>query len=133
MIFTSTRSTSGSLRPRSRVAIASATASPAVVDPAADPKAPTDLPPMGRGEQPMLDGDVVYLLPSEDADHDAAEARLMLAPAIRRLSERDRLILHLRFFKGLTQEEIAQEIGVTQMHVSRLLSKILNELRTEIS
>ena len=73
------------------------------------------------------------LLPSEDADHDAAEARLMLAPAIRRLSERDRLILHLRFFKGLTQEEIAQEIGVTQMHVSRLLSKILNELRSEIS
>lgn len=73
------------------------------------------------------------LLPSEDADQEAAEARLMLAPAIRRLGERDRLILHLRFFKGLTQEEIAQEIGVTQMHVSRLLSKILNDLRSEIS
>ncbi|MFP5252514.1 MAG: SigB/SigF/SigG family RNA polymerase sigma factor [Actinomycetes bacterium] len=73
------------------------------------------------------------LLPSDDADHEAAEARLMLAPAIRRLGERDRLILHLRFFKGLTQEEIAQEIGVTQMHVSRLLSKILTQLRTEIS
>lgn len=73
------------------------------------------------------------LLPSEDADQEAADARLMLAPAIRRLGERDRLILHLRFFKGLTQEEIAQEIGVTQMHVSRLLSKILNELRSEIS
>jgi len=73
------------------------------------------------------------LLPSEDGDQEAAEARLMLAPAIRRLSERDRLILHLRFFKGLTQEEIAQEIGVTQMHVSRLLSKILNDLRSEIS
>ena len=73
------------------------------------------------------------LLPSEDADHDAAEARLMLAPAIRRLSERDRLILHLRFFKGLTQEEIAQEIGVTQMHVSRLLTKILAQLRSELT
>ena len=73
------------------------------------------------------------LLPSEDADQDAAEARLMLAPAIRRLGERDRLILHLRFFKGMTQEEIAQEIGVTQMHVSRLLTKILAELRSEIS
>jgi RNA polymerase sigma-B factor len=73
------------------------------------------------------------LLPSDDADQDAAEARLMLAPAIRRLGERDRLILHLRFFKGLTQEEIAQEIGVTQMHVSRLLSKILSELRSEIA
>jgi RNA polymerase sigma-B factor len=73
------------------------------------------------------------LLPAEDGDHEAAEARLMLAPAIRRLGERDRLILHLRFFKGLTQEEIAREIGVTQMHVSRLLSKILTELRTQIS
>jgi RNA polymerase sigma-B factor len=73
------------------------------------------------------------LLPSDDADQEAAEARLMLAPAIRRLGERDRLILHLRFFKGLTQEEIAQEIGVTQMHVSRLLSRILSELRSEIS
>jgi RNA polymerase sigma-B factor len=73
------------------------------------------------------------LLPSEDSEHDAAEARLMLAPAVRRLSERDRLILHLRFFKGLTQEEIAREIGVTQMHVSRLLSRILQELRTELT
>lgn len=73
------------------------------------------------------------LLPSEDADQEAAEARLMLEPAMRRLGERDRLILHLRFFKGMTQEEIAQEIGVTQMHVSRLLSRILKELRSEIS
>lgn len=73
------------------------------------------------------------LLPSDDAEQEASEARLMLAPAIRRLGERDRLILHLRFFKGFTQEEIAQEIGVTQMHVSRLLSKILTELRSEIS
>lgn len=73
------------------------------------------------------------LLPADDGDQEAAEARLMLAPAIKRLGERDRLILHLRFFKGLTQEEIAQEIGVTQMHVSRLLSRILGELRAEIS
>lgn len=73
------------------------------------------------------------LLPSDDDDHEAAEARLMLAPAVRNLCERDRLILHLRFFKGLTQEEIAQEIGVTQMHVSRLLSRILQDLRSELS
>jgi RNA polymerase sigma-B factor len=73
------------------------------------------------------------LLPSDDADQEAAEARLMLEPAMRRLGERDRLILHLRFFKGMTQEEIAQEIGVTQMHVSRLLTRILKELRSEIS
>jgi RNA polymerase sigma-B factor len=73
------------------------------------------------------------LLPADDTDQDAAEARLMLAPVVRQLSERDQLILHLRFFKGLTQEEIAGEIGVTQMHVSRLLNRILQELRSELS
>jgi RNA polymerase sigma-B factor len=73
------------------------------------------------------------LLPDQDSDLEASEARLMLAPAVRRLGDRDRHILHLRFFKGWTQEEIAQEIGVTQMHVSRLLSRILQELRAELS
>jgi len=73
------------------------------------------------------------LLPAEDNDQEAAEARLMLAPVVRRLSERDQLILHLRFFKGWTQDEIAKEIGVTQMHVSRLLSRILEELRSGLS
>ncbi len=73
------------------------------------------------------------LLPADDNDQEAAEARLMLAPVVRRLSERDQLILHLRFFKGWTQDEIAQEIGVTQMHVSRLLSRILEELRSGLS
>jgi RNA polymerase sigma-B factor len=73
------------------------------------------------------------LLPDEDNAQEASEARLMLAPVVRRLGERDRLILHLRFFKGLTQEEIAREIGVTQMHVSRLLNRILQELRSELS
>ena len=73
------------------------------------------------------------LLPGDNHDQEAAEARLTLAPAVRRLGERDRLILHLRFFKGWTQEEIAKEIGVTQMHVSRLLNRILLELRSELS
>lgn len=73
------------------------------------------------------------LLPSELDEHTAAEARVVLGPAVRRLSDRDRQILHLRFFKGWTQEEIAREIGVTQMHVSRLLTRILKELRSELS
>jgi RNA polymerase sigma-B factor len=62
----------------------------------------------------------------------AAEARVMLAPAVRRLSERDRRILHLRFFRQYTQEQIAQDIGVTQMQVSRLLSRILTDLRGQL-
>jgi len=62
----------------------------------------------------------------------SAEARVMLGPAVRRLGERDRRIVELRFFEGWTQEQIAQEIGVTQMQVSRLLSRILHTLREQI-
>lgn len=53
----------------------------------------------------------------------------MLAPVVRDLPDRDRRILMLRFFRGWTQQEIAEDIGVTQMQVSRLLSRILTDLR----
>ena len=72
------------------------------------------------------------LIGSEDEAQSAAEARIVLAPVVRRLSERDRRILMLRFFRGWTQQEIADDIGVTQMQVSRLLSRILTELREQI-
>ena len=72
------------------------------------------------------------LLHGGDGDATASEARLTLAPVVRRLSERDRRVLHLRFFDDLTQEEIGKDLGVTQMQVSRLLSRILDTLRSEI-
>src|SRR6195952_237014 len=72
------------------------------------------------------------LLAGEDPEHDASEARLMLGPVVRRLSPRDRRILDLRFYEGLTQREIAVKIGVTQMQVSRLLTRILGQLRNEV-
>ncbi len=72
------------------------------------------------------------LLPGDDDDQRAAEARLMLDPAMGSLSERDRLILRLRFFEGLTQNEVAEKIGVTQMQVSRLLTRILAQLRHSV-
>ena len=62
-----------------------------------------------------------------------AEGSVVLGPAVRRLAARDRRILELRFFQGWTQEQIAQDIGVTQMQVSRLLSRILKDLRAELS
>jgi RNA polymerase sigma-B factor len=46
-----------------------------------------------------------------------------------RLPERERNILYLRFFKGLTQSEIADKLGISQMHVSRLLGRTLMKLR----
>lgn len=52
-----------------------------------------------------------------------------IAPAIRDLPARERRVLYLRFFSGLTQSEIAKEIGVSQMHVSRILTQTLRTLR----
>jgi RNA polymerase sigma-B factor len=72
------------------------------------------------------------LIGEDDADQSAAEARVALAPVVRRLSERDRHILELRFFEGLTQREIADDIGVTQMQVSRLLSRIFRDIREDL-
>ena len=56
----------------------------------------------------------------------------MLRPALATLSPRDRQILLLRFVRGLTQEQIGREIGVSQMQVSRLLSRILAGLREQL-
>jgi len=72
------------------------------------------------------------LLRGSDGTPSAAEARVVLAPLVRRLSERDRRVLQLRFFDDCTQQEIAEEIGVTQTQVSRLLSRIFGELRDGI-
>jgi RNA polymerase sigma-B factor len=72
------------------------------------------------------------LLADDHADLPAAEARATLAPVVRRLKERDRRILYLRFFEDRTQQEIATEIGVTQMQVSRLITRIMRDLRTEL-
>ena len=69
------------------------------------------------------------LLRGSDSTRSAAEARVVLAPLVRRLSERDRKVLQLRFFDDCTQQEIAEEIGVTQTQVSRLLTRIFGELR----
>ena len=73
------------------------------------------------------------LIGEEDSELGRAETRILLAPAVRRLAPRDRRILELRFFRGWTQEQIAGDIGVTQMQVSRLLGRILVDLRAELS
>jgi RNA polymerase sigma-B factor len=53
-----------------------------------------------------------------------------LSPLISRLPAREQTILHLRFFEGMTQSEIAERLGISQMHVSRLLARSLSQLRT---
>jgi RNA polymerase sigma-B factor len=66
---------------------------------------------------------------SEDRSFEVSEDWLSLAPALRDLPERERKILYLRFFEGRTQTEIAEELGISQMHVSRLVSQSLERLR----
>ena len=73
-------------------------------------------------------GSLGDLLPVEERGLPACEARVALAPVVRRLSERDRRVLFLRYFEDLGQKEIGTEIGVTQTQVSRILDRILTEL-----
>lgn len=67
-----------------------------------------------------------------DPDLDAVEARESLRPALRRLPERERTILMLRFFGNQTQTQIANQVGLSQMHVSRLLARTLATLRDNL-
>jgi RNA polymerase sigma-B factor len=70
---------------------------------------------------------------ADDEGLEAAEERAMVGPALRALAPRERLILHLRFVEDLTQTEIAERIGISQMHVSRLIRRALDRLRDAIS
>ncbi len=72
------------------------------------------------------------LIAADDGDRDSAEARMLLRPVLRRLSERDRRILTLRFVQDQTQAEIGDQVGLSQMQVSRHLSRILREVREDI-
>jgi RNA polymerase sigma-B factor len=79
------------------------------------------------------DSTVGDLFGDEERGLAAVEARVVLAPLVRSLSERDRQILRLRFVNGLTQREIAADIGVTQMQVSRLLKRIYRDVRVGLA
>ena len=82
--------------------------------------------PMGDDES----GDPLgAVLGEEDPRFDAVVNREALKPLLAKLDERDKRILLMRFFRNMTQTEIATEIGVSQMQVSRLITRILKELR----
>ena len=68
-------------------------------------------------------------LGAEDEQLENLEYRASLAPEMAKLPEREQKILYLRFFRGMTQSEIADRLGISQMHVSRLLNRTLIRLR----
>ena len=69
----------------------------------------------------------------DDVALDHVEIRESIKPLIEQLPSREKRILMLRFFRGMTQSQIAAEIGVSQMHVSRLLNRTLEQLRLSLS
>ncbi|MET9896088.1 RNA polymerase sigma factor SigF [Streptomyces sp. NPDC006465] len=71
-------------------------------------------------------------LGESDAGFDLVVDREAVKPALRTLPERERTILYLRFFCGMTQSCIADQLGISQMHVSRLLSSTCASLRDEV-
>jgi RNA polymerase sigma-B factor len=76
------------------------------------------------------DGEVLAArLGEEDPSFGEAELWASMSDVVKALPERERRILYLRFFKGQMQSEIARQLGISQMHVSRLLSRILERLR----
>ncbi len=66
----------------------------------------------------------------EDDRYDLVEYEATIAPELEALSPRDRLVIHLRFTEDMTQSDIAERIGISQMHVSRLIRRSLARLRT---
>jgi len=66
----------------------------------------------------------------EDDRFELVEYGATIAPTLHALPARDRIVLHLRFVEDLTQAEIADRVGVSQMHVSRLIRRALERLRT---
>lgn len=71
-------------------------------------------------------------LGSTDRNFDYVDIGQSIAPAFKVLPEREQLIVHLRFFEDLTQSEIAERVGISQMHVSRLLRRAIDRLNAAV-
>jgi RNA polymerase sigma-B factor len=84
----------------------------------------------GDGEEDL---DPLESIGTEEHQYEVSEDRAILAPGFKVLDDRERMILQLRFFDGLTQSQIAQQVGISQMHVSRLIRRSLEKIRDEIA
>jgi RNA polymerase sigma-B factor len=84
-------------------------------------------------DEPMGDGlGALESIGSDDDGFERVEQRHMLRAGLTHLPAREREILHLRFYEGLTQREIARRVGVSQMHVSRLIRRSIESLRESL-
>jgi RNA polymerase sigma-B factor len=85
------------------------------------------------GDDPARPHSLLQVIVSDDAVLARAEMRVLVVQACRGLTDRERHILYRRYFEDWTQAQIALELRVTQMQVSRLLATILTKLRRELS
>jgi len=76
--------------------------------------------------------DPLEVIGKEDEGFEHSEDREELAPALARLPQREREILRMRFEEGLPQTQIAEQVGLSQMHVSRLIRRSLMAMREEL-
>ncbi|MEX2024381.1 MAG: SigB/SigF/SigG family RNA polymerase sigma factor [Thermoleophilaceae bacterium] len=88
-----------------------------------------DAPHPGEESEGRVLGDT---LGSIDRNFDYVELGQAIAPAFSVLPKREQVIVHLRFFEDLTQSEIAERVGISQMHVSRLLRAALDHLNEAV-
>ena len=82
----------------------------------------------GSGDETMED-----LLGVPEAGYEEVEDGVLVEAGLQALDERERAIVEMRFFEGLTQSEIAARIGISQMHVSRLLRRSLSIMRGRLA
>jgi len=83
----------------------------------------------GDGDEP---GPLRDRIGEEDLSFDTVEYGEAIGPVLDEISDRDRKVLHLRFVEDMTQSEIADRVGVSQMHVSRILRATLEKLRKRL-
>jgi RNA polymerase sigma-B factor len=84
-------------------------------------------------DEPLAEGaGALEAIGGDDAGYELAEQRLLLRRGLDELGAREREIVRLRYYEGLTQREIARAVGVSQMHVSRLIRRSIDTMRDSI-
>ena len=84
-------------------------------------------------DEPLAEGaGALDAIGGDDEGYELAEHRVLLRRGLDRLGEREREIVRLRYYEGLTQREIARAVGVSQMHVSRLIRRSIDAMRDTI-
>jgi RNA polymerase sigma-B factor len=78
-------------------------------------------------------GELEQRVGREDGGFEGAEHRVLLESLLERLPEREQVIIRLRFCDELSQAEIAERVGISQMHVSRLLTRTLMQMRERLA